>query len=232
MSELVPWSWSRIELFEKCPRQFFECNISKTVKFDNNAPHFVKGRKIHALHENALKTGHIDPEIRQSGPIIDKLRSVDWDYMGVEAQYAWDVKMQPTNWFVKKWETPVLFRIAYDFLGVKFDKALAVDWKTGKDKSKEFTKGYGQLDMYACGAFLANPEVEEIKSTYEFVDHGTRKVIKRTRKKDFDHMWDDFQERADRIQVANQTGDWPEKPSDFNCKWCDVLTCKYNKKRV
>jgi len=54
-------------------------------------------------------------------------------------------------------------------------KLLLIDYKTGKDKSKDENFGIEQSKLYSIVGFLKNPEVQEIKCGFIFIEHGTEK---------------------------------------------------------
>lgn len=210
----IAWSWSRLDCFEKCPKQFYEKNISKSVKFESS-PAMERGKRLHDHMENALKGSPVNSEISHMKPIIDKLNAVLWDSKDVEIELAYRHDMSSTSWFGKD----VWLRVKQDFVGVKGDRAISWDWKTGKKY------GYtDQLKLYAGDVFHRYPAVETVDTAYVYMDTKDQE-LKTWRRADVDDIWRDFGERSELIQIANQNGHWPAKPSRMNCKWCPVTNC-------
>lgn len=216
---LIAWSWSRLDCFEKCPKQFYEKNISKSVKFEQT-PQMERGSRIHDSLEAALKGTQLPPELNHVTPIIAAIKAVSWDTTDVEVELAYRQDMSRTRWFAKD----VWLRVKHDFVGVVGDRAVVYDWKTGKNY------GYtDQLKLYAGEVFHRYPNVTEVNTAYVYVDAKDKCAQKWTRDQ-YNEIWDDFGERAELIQIANQNGDWPPKPSKFNCKWCPVNDCQARQK--
>ena len=217
---MIAWSWSRLDCFEKCPKQFYHKNIKKDFKDDGDNPAFIKGNRIHAKLENGLKSGVVDPEVKDLSHTIHSLRGVEWEYKGVEDDYAFTDTLQKTKW--NDWKN-CWVRIKMDFIGIKDGVAVVIDWKTGKNR------GYSeQLDLYAAAAFQAHDDVKEVRSTYNFVEETPEKRIEKAtyKRHEPDSIWQKFGERAELIEIANERGEWPAK-QNFGCKWCPVKTCKY-----
>jgi hypothetical protein len=221
---MIAWSWSRLDCFEKCPKQFYHKNIKKDFKDDGDNPAFIKGNRIHTKIENALKSGVIDPEIKHLANTIFRLKGMDWTELGppegIEINYTFKDNLTRTKW--NDWKNAWV-RINMDFIGIKDDIAVLIDWKTGKNR------GYSeQLDLYAAGAFTAHPELNEVRVSYVFVEEAKGKETEKAtyKRHELDSIWQKFGERAELIEIANERDEWPAK-QNFGCKWCPVKTCKY-----
>ena len=212
----IAWSWSRLTCFEKCPRQFFEKNVSKSVPFVTNAT-LERGKRLHDMMEGAiLKREPIHDKISHMTPVIESIHAVDWDVIDVESENTLRRDMTSTSWFGKD----AWLRVKMDFTGIKGTKAVNMDWKTGKNY------GYSdQLKLYAGFVMHKWDFVQEVDTGFIYMDHreSATKVWKR---RQLNAIWDDFEERVELIQIANQSGIWEPKPSKFNCAWCPVDRCK------
>ena len=211
MTDKVAWSWSRLDCFEKCPRQFYERHIKKTIPFEQNDA-MRRGERIHKHIENAIKGGSYDPEIKHMVPMIEKIRGANWDEQQVETEYALRDDMKRTSWFGKD----AWCRIKMDYIGIKGSKAVTYDWKSGKNR------GYSdQLKLYGGAILHLWKEVEEVETAYVFVD--SKQVEKMTYyREDYQNIWDEFGERQELIQICNETNDWQEKPGAMACRFCPV----------
>lgn len=211
---MIAWSWSRLDTFEACPLQFYHKNVIKSVPFEQNE-HQIRGERIHSHMENAIKGGLIHREVEHMTPIIERLRGVEWDELHVETQHAYTENMHPVPWFDRR----AWLRIMQDFLGKKGDRAVALDWKTGKNR------GYSdQLKLYAAEAFHLWPDVKTVSTSYVFVD-SNQKEERTFQREEAEHIWQEFGDRAERIQIAEENGEWPAKPSAMACRFCPVKEC-------
>lgn len=124
MKPVVAWSWSRLDTFEACPRQFYHKNIIKTVKFEQNEA-MKRGERMHTHMENALRSGQVHEEVSHMAPTIEKLRGVEWDDRLIEVEHAYRQDMTMTSWFGKD----AWLRIKQDFIAKKGKRAVCLDWK-------------------------------------------------------------------------------------------------------
>jgi hypothetical protein len=214
MTKPIAWSWSRLDCFEACPKQFYHKNILKDIPFEQNEA-MRRGERIHKHFENALNGSKIHAEIRNLTPLIEKLNKIQWDEKLIEAENAYDQDLKKQAWFGKR----VWVRIKQDFMARKGKKAVAYDLKTGKNR------GYtDQLKLYAGDALHRWPEVEEVRTAYIYSD-SNQKCEKVWTRDDYEHIWQDFGDRAERIQICNEAGVWEPKPSNSACRFCPVKDC-------
>ena len=220
---MIPWSFSRLNDFETCPKSFHEKHILKSVKFDNTSPHLIKGRDIHEKMERAVKQvietggGGFPKEIHSTVPFIQNMvrfarDTSDEPLFLTEQQRAMRENLSETSWFGKD----VWVRVIWDWLIIADDKAIVIDWKTGKPWPDQ-----GQLKLFAGAAMAAYPQVESVRTAYVYTEH--KKVTRESyEREEYNQIWDEFGERSELIQLANESGNWPAKPSTMGCRWCKV----------
>lgn len=223
MSNPIAWSWTRLSMFEKCPKQFHHTHILKDVpKPDNKI--FVRGKRVHKKLEDAIKfkateklmADTEDTEVARIAPIIEGLFNQGLDELHAELELAWDINMVPSSWFDTK---KTWLRCGYDVAAIKGSVAWIWDWKTGKNY------GYSdQLKLFAATAFVKWPQVNTVNTRYIYVDQKETEP-KTFHRSSYDQIWQDFGNRQTMIQIANETGNWEMKPTPFNCKWCPVNSC-------
>jgi len=227
MTEVMAWSFSRLNTFEKCPKQFKLKYIDKVFPpFDDAAPHLIHGRKAHALMELILKAKNTDllsDEFKAVLPILEAL--IASDSLTVEGQRAFDCKLNEVSWFdsdnKKKGKGKVWVRVIFDVLCISINGVLIIiDWKTGKISTNK-----DQLRLFAGAGMAIFPEVDKVLTAYIWLDHPTAKpLIAEYTRLDFDSIWQEFGDRAELIQLCIESGNWEPKPCAFNCKWCEA-TC-------
>jgi hypothetical protein len=239
MAKQIAWSWTRLETFEQCPRKFQGSYITKDFpQPDFDAPHFLKGRAVHEVLEHYIADGtpittpilHKDKkgqvhefkvDLLFLMPLLDKLRSAQGTE--VELQVCYDQELNEISWFDKR----AWCRVIFDLIVVVGDFCLILDWKTGKVKQYS-----DQLKLFAGAAFTKYPNVNRVLSAYVWCEHPTQKPVwaEYTRAKDAYSIWEEFGDRAELIQMANESGNWPAKKNMF-CKWCDALPSQCEFKR-
>ena len=205
-----------VGLLREVPYQFHAKNILKSVPFVTN-PAMERGKRLHDQMEAALLGGPVHNEIANMTPIVNAIRSREWDVLDIESENAIRKDMSETTW----WDTKTTWcRIKMDFTGIQGSTAVNMDWKTGKKY------GYtDQLKLYAGYVMHKWPQVQTVDTGYVYTDHNDKET-KLWHRKDYNSIWDDFGERSELIQIANQSGNWMPKPSRFNCTWCAVEGCK------
>lgn len=231
------WSWSRLHLFEQCPKKYFLQNVAKAPNFKfqpNKATE--RGERIHKLFEDAAKN---IVAIKEATPGTDTMPDPAYpeeiyryiktlykligkaDDIIIENKTAKDVDGDTVPYFSSK----TWLRYAMDF-GVRIgDKAILLDWKTGKN--------WGATDQLKLMAVIAMrymwPEVNTISSYYVFVDQN--ETVKETyHRKDLDSMWADFMERVDNLQEAYNHSDFPACANRF-CRNCPATKEQCEEKR-
>jgi len=224
----IAWSWSRLNTFEKCGLQCYWKNFAPK---DQRCPFvetdfFLRGKKIHAFMESAIVGAGLSKELAHMTPMVEAIRAEKkaGAIVNVEQELAFDEDYNSVSWFASN----VWLRIIQDVDIANGTKMRIIDWKTGKN--------YGasdQLKLSACVGFATRPEVQEIKTSYVWIDQKeiTSKVFHRAQ---FEEMDTEFRERSEMIQIANDSGEWRSNPSNFNCKYCPctVAQCKHKERYV
>ena len=249
MRTTIAWSWSRLDCFELCPRKFQGTYVTKEFpKPDFDAPHFAKGKAAHFLMESHFKHNtplHAvvstktdssgkqyyvinDPEHPDKTPSPIELdflfdfrflenfcrKIKEATHIEPELQVTFDVRMNELSWFSKK----AWCRVIFDLLVIVGDTAFVFDWKTGK--VKQFSD---QLKLFAGAVMTKYPKVKKVLTAYIWLEHEkTPPEWKEFTRADQESIWLEFGDRAELIQMANESGNWPAKRNNF-CNWCDAL---------
>lgn len=216
------WSWSRIEMFEQCPRKFELNNIIKPSNFafvENDVT--KRGKRVHKDLERALGGEELPEDLKHVKPIVDKILAKFKDVQP-ERQVCWDKDKIASDWFDAR---RTMFRAELDVLAVNGTEAIIYDWKTGKVRDKP-----DQLKLYAAVVFMLYPEVQKVHTAFIFVDHQQVRDAIYTRDQ-FQKIWHSFEERADLILAAHEENRWPPR-KNYLCNWCDATPtqCPYGNK--
>jgi len=218
MSDFIALSHSKINTFNGCPRQFFLQYISKVYPKEGDNPYFIKGNRIHKELENYVvwllgdKQGDqpkMGDEAKNGLPIVNRLMS-KFDDCYPEQKLSMDDKFKKVGWFDKK----TRWRVIYDFLAMKNDLAMVVDYKTGK--VRDYAGFGGQLHLGAWVLFNIRPEIQTVNNAYLYLEHKHTVSIKLERDKDMNKLTDHFLEVFDTI---NSEKNFDEKKNK-NCYFC------------
>lgn len=211
------WTYSQLDKFETCPRQFFHVRVAKDI-VEPPTEHTLWGEAVHTAFENRIKEGTPLPEgMTQWEGLASKLVKLPGEKL-CEQQMAVDRNFQPAPW-KSAWTRGIA-----DLLVVHQDKAVVMDYKTGKRKLTE------QLMLYAGYAFAHYPEVNTV--TTGFVWLKDKKIDKESfSREDVPKIWNTFLPRVRKLELAYEKNAWPCRPSGLCRGWCPVKTCEFYKNR-
>lgn len=226
MSKPIAWSWSRLSMFEQCPKRFWGNNVGKVFPKPNfEAAHFKKGKAVHKVLEDYLRDGTTIPfpvpeingpekfyvKLEFLMPLLDKMRKANT--VLPELQVTFDIRMHEVSWFDKK----AWCRVVLDALIIVGEFALVIDWKTGKVKQHS-----DQLKLFAGAVLSKYKKVNRVLTAYVWCEHeNTSPTYAEYSRKDMEAIWQDFGDRQELIQMCNESGNWPAKPNHL-CGWCEA----------
>ncbi len=212
----LPWSPSSLADFVNCPKQFYEKRIAKSVK-QEDTEQIKWGNYVHKAFENRHKDGTpLPPELDQHEVVMLQLTVMPGQHY-VEQKTALNVRMQPCGFF----DNDVWMRSIIDYHKIRDDKALIVDYKTGKQHSK-----FDQLQVNALWLWAARPEVNTIKVAYYWTQDATM-TAQIYRRSDVEKLWSGFLPSLTQYREAFKTDTWQPRPSGLCHGWCPVTTCEY-----
>jgi len=220
MSNPIALSFSRISDYEQCPKKFESKYITKTYPDDSNNIAFAKGNEIHSQLEKYiifLKNNEQEPSLnticKNVKPLLDNLYKACNGNIYPEKQIALDMNWEKCDWFDKP--HIVKFRAIVDCLAFVNDETLMIiDFKSGKVRPYEEGETT-QLKLTAAMLFSLYPNINNISSSYLFVEH------KKTIKKDFSRdQYESLRKPFDDIyDIINQDGEFNYKKNKY-CNWC------------
>ncbi len=126
-----------------------------------------------------------------------------------------ELERQPTDFFA----SDVYLRAIIDLAIVRGTHAAVFDYKTGKIKD-DFT----QLTMSAAVLSRYMPELETFDLAFVWLKHkniSRRSCVKR----DFREVWSDLIPRANKVEEALKTTNFPAKKSGLCRGYCPVKSC-------
>jgi len=230
--KFTPYSFSRINTFENCPKKFDFNYIQKLGVWVPNLA-TERGSYIHLLLENdtkekptKFKFTMIDDKIQQECiQIYEDFKKSDLgkEYFAypAEAEVEFGVKKEDGKLVVcSYYDKEALFRGKIDhFIDHKNGLLTMADWKTGK---VSLFPAPLQLAMYALWGFLKYPDVFQIKTSFVYVEHLEEKeyVFKR------EHLTALKKKVIEKIAQIETAKDFPKKESAL-CNYCE-----YRKKGI
>lgn len=212
--KLPPWTYSHLEMYETCPRQYYYHHILKEIPFSPSEA-TMWGDRVHKALEAYIKHGIPLPEgMKQWQGLMDKLSSMPGE-KHTEYNFALDKNFQPTTWR-NAWT-----RGKGDLLVINGEQAAVLDYKTGKRKLT------WQLHLYACYTLATFPEVQEVQTGFVWlkdkkIDH---EVVKRS---DVGRFWTAAVEKHGKLLRSLESGKWPCNPNGLCKDWCPCVKCEYN----
>lgn len=226
---MIAWSYSRLTTFEQCPLQFHLKNITKDIPWVET-PALAEGNRKHKVLEIAIGREVRLREGEPCTPIYDDLfymRALVKEFVAshsrimVEEELAFKKDWTPCTWFDKE----TYFRCKIDLTGLNGPKGSILDWKSGKVRVKE-----DQLKIYNMTALMNWTHLQEVTSSLVFIDHKQFSRPITTTRGELETLRDEFEDRANAIQLAEQRGVWNYTPG-YWCDWCGALPNMCPKKR-
>ncbi len=209
------WTFSGLEKFETCPRQFYHVRVKRDIK-EPPTEATKWGERVHQALELRVTQGFKLPEgMEQWEGLAAKLAEVPGKKLA-EYKLAVNDNFEACEW-TEAWSRGIA-----DLIIVAGKKAINLDYKTGKRKPTE------QLALYAGYTFANFPEVEEVETGFVWLKDKKIDKEKFTRE-DIPKIWQEFLPRVIKLESAYERDSWPCKPSGLCKGWCPVKTCDYYK---
>lgn len=218
--KVFPMSFSRLSTFESCPSKFDYLYVTKSIK-DADNEFTIYGTRVHEAMEKygraitggvedkaVLELADLPEDVKKFAPLVDRVAAQKGTHL-FEHQFAIDRNKQPCDWF----GDTVWIRGIADVLVIDGHRAWCLDWKTGKPKSNPT-----QLQLFAALTFAHFPEIEEVRTSFVWLNHDDVTNATYTRRM-ADHLWLALTPRFDKVQEVVDLGVFPAKPSGL-CRWC------------
>lgn len=218
----LPWSYSALDTFKTCPRQYHWKYVLKNKEPDSDA--IIYGNQVHKAFEDRQAVGTPLPDHLSSHEPFMKMLDELPGIHNTEQKIALDVNRKPCNFF----ESGVWFRGVIDYIKVDPDengKATIVDYKTGKPHQK-----FDQLKLFALHTFALFTNVEIVEASFYWTK--TRDINSQFyRRADAKSMWKPFVPDLLQYAEAFETDTWQARQSGLCKAWCPVMECEFNGRR-
>jgi CRISPR/Cas system-associated exonuclease Cas4 (RecB family) len=233
----APYSHSKIEVWNSCPKKFFYNYVSDIELIKIPSPILEKGVLFHSILEHDMKNNlnnfHIDEKFKaldneNISQIVDKsLKFISKSKIYNKIKLLKGTRLVEQNFYLGKNLEPVknlessLIQGYIDLLiyDEKNNKCYIYDWKTGgksKDSLIKFPKPKNQLELYSIWAFQIFPKINEIHTGFVYVEqeHIANYTFKR---EDLTSLKNKFLQNIDKIENDTKF----KKNITRLCAWCD-----------
>jgi len=205
--------------FETCPHKFFRLRVKRDVEPDPPGAALQIGQQDHQAFEHRFGKGRtgLPAHLLPWEALCVKLEG-GLDHILTEHPLALTDDLVPC-----RYQDPKAWLRGYvDFLGLKGDRAIIIDWKTGKRRPKRM-----QLDVYTLAVFLEFPEVERVTSMFVWTREGVHDSYT-TERETLPELTTRVLEACVPIDRALREDVWEKRPSGLCGKWCPVVDCEHN----
>lgn len=224
MSDIAPWSFSKIKAFEQCPKKFYHLKVAKDYKeVETDAMRY--GTEVHSAAEHYVRDGvEIPKAYAYIKPALDALLAKKGERL-CEYKMGLTEKLEACSFF----DDDVWWRGIADLiiLDAENNTAWVVDYKTGKN-ARYADKG--QLELMALSIFKHFPVVKSVRAGLLFV--VSNELIKDTYSiTQQSELWDKWIKDFMRMETAFNKDVWNANPSGLCKKHCVVIECPHNGRR-
>jgi len=219
---MVKWSYSSISLFQQCPKKYYHLRVAKDVK-EKESEALLYGTRVHKVAEEYVRDGVSIPQAFSyiKNP-IDTILETNEGETHCELKLGVTERLKPCGFF----DEDVWYRGVIDLLILdeKNNKAIIVDYKTGKNPKYADTK---QLELMALAVFKHYEWVRTIKAGLLFLVNPA--LIKAEYLTSHQHdLWLKWVQEVSGLGKCIENDVWNAKPN-FTCRnWCPILNCVHN----
>lgn len=224
MGLIKAWSWSRLEVFEKCPYraflQFVEKRDEHQASDEKRENALKRGQEMHEQAEayvrGTLET--LPKELKKSAKVLNDTREVfaqTPERVVLEEDWAFTKEWTSAGWFDENaWLRMKLDRLVF----LDSDKTAGDlrDYKSGKKEGNE-VKHSQQGQLFTIGAFMRYPSLQVVKVQFEYMDHGKTSLPKTYSREQAMTFLPAFDRRG---RAMTEATEFPPRPNRINCAWC------------
>lgn len=212
----LPWSFSALESFISCPRSYHAQRVAKTVPYEQS-PEAAWGVKVHKAFEDRQKFGRKLPtHLEEHEFFMEWLEKLPGNFEA-ERKVALNRKREICGYRDKD----VWYRGVLDYTKVHEEKAIVIDYKTGKPSKKD-----RQTKMFALTIFIEFPHVEKVRAIYYWTkDQSSTKYD--YHRSDVDDLWGEFIPDLQQYAQAFREDIWQPRQSGLCNGWCPVQDCEF-----
>jgi len=215
----ITWSYSSLSLYQQCPKKYYHLKVAKDIK-EPLGEAIVFGNTIHKIAEEYVGKGVPIPEkYKEIEPALESIRNMEGEKL-CENKLGLTADLEPCGFFDKK----VWWRGIADIIILQGDRALTIDYKTGKKSQYADLK---QLEVLSLAIFKHFPQVKKVKAGLLFL--YAEDFVKADYLSDNqEEAWGPWISDVGQLQTSVEHNVWNAKPN-FTCRgWCPVTSCVHN----
>lgn len=215
----ITWSYSSLSLYQQCPKKYYHLKVAKDIK-EPLSEAITFGNTIHKIAEQYVSMGTPVPEqFKEIEPALASIKNMEGTKL-CENKLGLTADLEPCGFFDKK----VWWRGIADIIILQGDRALTIDYKTGKKSQYADLK---QLEVLSLAIFKHFPEVKKVKAGLMFLFAGD--FVKADYLSDNqEEAWGPWISDVGQLQTSVEHNVWNAKPN-FTCRgWCPVTSCVHN----
>ncbi len=215
------WSWTALESFENCPKQFFETRVLKDKYPYIETEEMRWGKLVHKKFEDyILVDAPLPADLVVHQPFLDAFKA-EPGTVQAEQRIALDTSFRPCKYFDKDVEVWWRGQVDASKRDLAAGRSHLVDHKTGKVKNV-----YDQLKLFAIWEFIAHPQINTVKIEYYWTQIKGSNGETYTRDQ-LPELIAYFVPRLHRLADAFLTNTFIPKQSGLCAGWCPVKDCEF-----
>lgn len=214
----APWSYSTLNAFETCARNYGEVNVLKKFPFVESEA-IKQGKQVHALLESYITIGSpLPPGLVEIKGYIDKMVDGAAAVQGEQSlNYSYD--LQPCQVM----STSCSYRGKLDLTVMRPNGVgIVVDYKTSSSPRESMD----QLEFAAVASLIHNPDMREVHA-YFLYTKGFRPRKVTLIRASIPGIINGVRPRIERMALAKAQNFFPPTPC-YVCRWCPILNCEFN----
>jgi hypothetical protein len=219
MTKPIAWSYSTLSLYQQCPKKYYHLKVVKDIK-EPQSEAMLFGNEIHKIAENYVVNGTPVPEkYKQIEAALESVRNIEGEKL-CENKLGLTQDLKPCGFFDKS----VWWRGIADIIILQGDRALTIDYKTGKKSQYADLK---QLEVVSLAIFKHFPQVKKVKAglMFLFADDFVKADYHADKQEE---LWGPWVSEVGQLQASVENNIWNAKPN-FTCRgWCPVKSCVHN----
>lgn len=217
VKSMEAWSYTALKNFETCPKRYYHYNRIKDIK-EPEGPAIIEGKALHDhFAARLLRSVPLPLGFGQFETMLTKIAAAPGT-LHVEQKLAITSTFAPVAFFGKG----VWCRTVIDMAKVETDKAMVIDWKTGR-----FSEDETQLKLMAAVLMAHVPAIQRVKAALVFVNYGqvAELIIAR---EDLVEVWNELLGRLRAMYAADALQTYMPKPSGLCKRYCAVVSCPHH----